>query len=280
MNNTIEPEICTEDFLILNDASFRRDNVCVVTGAGNGIGRATALAAAANQLTTVALDIDIEGGKRTEEMACHFNGRVIFIPTDVREDAQVERAIEEAAKLGSVKYLANIAGMQHVAPLDEFPMDKYDEMHKVMLRAPFYLTKLVLPHMRKSRDGTGTVGNMASIHAHVSTINKSAYNILKFAIRGLTQSIAAEGEGTIRAFSVSTGYVKTALALRQIPAHAAQRRISPERVVQDIMLGRSQAKEMMAPVDVANLFIFGFSRYARYLIGGDLLFDGGIVLTY
>lgn len=175
MNNTEEPEIRTEDLLILNDASFHRDNICVVTGAGNGIGRATALAAAANQLTTVALDIDVEGGKKTEEMARHFNGRVVFIPTDIRDDAQVVRAIGEAAKLGSIKYLANIAGMQHVAPLDQFPMDIYDLMHKVMLRGPFYLTKLVLPHMRKSKDGTGAIGNMASIHAHVSTLNKSAY---------------------------------------------------------------------------------------------------------
>ena len=74
--------------------------------------------------------------------------------------------------------------------------------------------------------------------------------------------------------------MKTALALGQIPAQATQRGITPESVVRDIMLGRSRAKEMMNPVDVANLFIFGFSRYSKYLIGGDLLFDGGAVLTY
>ena len=153
-------------------------------------------------------------------------------------------------------------------------------MQQVRLRAPFYLSRLVLPHLRRSADGTGAIGNMASIHAHVSTLNKAAYNVLKFAIRGLTQSIAAEGEGKIRAFSISTGYVKTALALEQIPAQAAQRGITPESVVRDILLGRSRAKEMMTPVKVANLFIFGFSRYAKHLIGGDLLFDGGVVLTY
>ena len=280
MTSIAEPEIRSDDFLILNDESYRPDNICVVTGAANGIGRATALAAAANGLTTVALDIDVGGGRRTEEMARQIGGRVIFIPTDLRDDRQLERAIEEAAKLGSIKYLANIAGMQHVAPLDQFPMEKYDLMQQVMLRAPFYLSRLVLPHLRRSADGTGAIGNMASIHAHVSTLNKAAYNVLKFAIRGLTQSIAAEGEGKVRAFSISTGYVRTALALGQIPAQAAQRGITPEIVVRDIMLGRSRAKEMMTPVDVANLFIFGFSRYAKYLIGGDLLFDGGVVLTY
>lgn len=121
---------------------------------------------------------------------------------------------------------------------------------------------------------------MPSAHAHVSTLNKAAYNVMKFAIRGLTQSTAAEVEGKIRAFSVSTGYVKTALALGQIPADAAQRGITPESVIRDIMLGRSRAKEMMTPVDVANLFIFGFSRHGKYLIGGGLLFDGGVVLTF
>lgn len=74
--------------------------------------------------------------------------------------------------------------------------------------------------------------------------------------------------------------MKTALVLKQIPAQAEQRGITPESVFRDIMLGRSRAKEMTTPVDAANLFIFGFSRYSKYLIGGDLLFDGGVVLTY
>jgi 3-hydroxybutyrate dehydrogenase len=74
--------------------------------------------------------------------------------------------------------------------------------------------------------------------------------------------------------------VKTPLALNQIPAQAEQRGITPEAVVTDVMMGKSRIKEMMSPIDVANLFIFGFSRFAKYLIGGDLLFDGGMVLTY
>jgi 3-hydroxybutyrate dehydrogenase len=121
---------------------------------------------------------------------------------------------------------------------------------------------------------------MASIHAHISTINKSVYNITKFGLRALTQSIAAEGAGKIRSFSISTGFVKTALALKQIPAQAEQRGITPEEVVRDVMMGSSRVKEMMSPIEVANLFIFGFSRHAKYLIAGDLLFDGGTVRTY
>jgi 3-hydroxybutyrate dehydrogenase len=149
-----------------------------------------------------------------------------------------------------------------------------------MLRAPFYLSKLIIPHIKKSRNGSGAIGNMASIHAHICTVNKPVYNITKFGLRALTQSIAAEGQGKIRSFSVSTGFVKTALALKQIPMQAKQRGITPKEVVQEVMLGNSRVKEMMTPVEVANLFIFGFSRFAKYLVGGDLLFDGGMVLTY
>ncbi len=99
-------------------------------------------------------------------------------------------------------------------------------------------------------------------------------------MRALTQSIAAEGNGKIRSFSVSTNFVKTPLALKQIPAQAQQRGITPEEVVRDVMMGRSRIKEMMSPIEAGNLFVFGFSRFATYLNGGDLLFDGGAVLTY
>jgi 3-hydroxybutyrate dehydrogenase len=103
---------------------------------------------------------------------------------------------------------------------------------------------------------------------------------MKFGLRALTQSIAAEGMGEIRSFSISTGFVKTALALKQIPSQAKQRGITPEEVVEKVMLGNSRVKEMMTPIEVGNLFMFGFSRFAKYLTGGDLLFDGGMVLTY
>ena len=134
--------------------------------------------------------------------------------------------------------------------------------------------------MRKSADGIGVIGNMSSVHGHICTKNKPVYNITKFGLRALSQSISAEGNGSIRSFTISTGYVKTPLALNQIPAQAKQRGISQDEVVRDVMMGMSRIKEMMTPIEVANLFLFGFSKFAKYLIGGDLLFDGGMVLTY
>lgn len=275
-----EPEIRQIDILEVSDADFNIDHVCIVTGAGSGLGRATAIAASVNHLMTVGLDLDAAAGEKTQAMARKMGGQMIFIKADLTRDSDMDYAVQEAAKLGHIRYLANIAGIQHIDSIENFPMAKYDQMMGIMLRAPFYLSKLVIPHFKKTDDGKGVIGNMSSVHGHICTFNKPAYNITKFGLRGLTQSIAAEGEGKIRAFTVSTGYVKTALALNQIQAQAELRHITPEDVVRDVMMGKSRIKEMMSPVEVANLFILGFSRFATYLNGGDLLFDGGMALTY
>jgi 3-hydroxybutyrate dehydrogenase len=275
-----EPEITREQVLVLKDDNFTVGNVCIVTGAGTGIGRATAIAAAVNNLMTVGLDINEKEGKKTQKMARDMGGQMIFIKADLSKDEEIIQAVADAAKLGAIKFVANIAGIQHIDAIDNFPMEKYDVMQRLMLRAPFLISKLTIPHMRRSDNGEGVIGHMASIHAHICTKNKPVYNITKFGLRALAQSISAEGEGHIRSFTISTAFIKTPLALNQIPAQAAQRGITQEEVVRDVMLGKSRLKEMMDPIDVANLFLFGFSRHARFLIGGDLLFDGGVVLTY
>jgi len=275
-----EPQIKKEDIFKIADENFNIQNVCIVTGAGSGIGRATAISAAVNNLITVGLDIDEAAGQKTQTLARELGGQMIFIKTDLTKEGDMDHAVTEAAKLGNIRYLANIAGIQHIDSVENFPMAKYDLMMAIMLRAPFYLSKLVTPYLKKNSDGKGVIGNMSSVHGHICTLNKPVYNITKFGLRGLAQSIAAEGEGKIRSFTVSTGYVKTQLALNQIQAQAEQRHITAEEVVRNVMMGKSRVKEMMSPIEVGNLFILGFSRFATYLNGGDLLFDGGMVLTY
>jgi 3-hydroxybutyrate dehydrogenase len=268
--------------LFVDDDHFHGDTVCLVTGGGSGIGRATTLATAANGLTAVATDIDEDGLAEVEATAAELDldGSVETVAGDLADDGDIDHIVEAAASHGTIRYLANIAGLQHIDAIEDFPMEKYDQMHDVMLRAPLALSQRVIPHIRGTDDGVGAIGNMASVHGHYVTSDKVAYNVSKFGLRGLTQSIAAEGGDGLRGFSISTGYVKTPLVVNQIPDTAEQRGISVDEVIDDVMLGQARVKEMMDPVDVANLFVFGFSGHADHLNGGDLLFDGGMTTTY
>jgi 3-hydroxybutyrate dehydrogenase len=279
-SNIAEPTVAPNEILLLKDEHFIPSNVCLVTGAGSGIGRAVCIAATANGLRVAGVDINPAGLRETEERCGEFGTGLRTIVADLTRDADVERAVGEAASMGAIRYLANIAGIQYISSLEEFPMDKYDLMQKLMLRAPFLLSKLCIPHMKGNADGVGVIGNMASMQSHISTVNKPAYNALKFGLRGLTQSISAEGQGRIRSFSVSPSFVKTPMTVGQVHSNAVRRGISDEEMVRDVILGRQRIKEIMNPIEVANLFLFGFSRFARFLFGADLLFDGGAVLTY
>ena len=274
------PNLTADNVLRVDDDRFDRESVAVVTGAASGIGRATGVALAVNGLTVVATDVDESGLEATRDRAreCDAAGEVRPVAGDLTDDAAIERIVETAADAGDLRFLANVAGLQHVAPVEAFPAEQYDRMQRVMLRAPTLLAKHAFPHVRES--GGGAVGNMASIHGRYTTSDKVAYNVCKFGIRGLTQSLAAEGGGDVRAFSVSTGYVSTPLVTGQIPETAARRGLTEREVVEDVMLGQSRVKRMMSPVEVANLFVFGFSSHARHLNGGDLLFDGGVTTTY
>jgi len=274
------PDLTAETVMTVDDDRYAPGSVALVTGAASGIGRAVAVALAANDCTVAATDIDADGLAGTVERGAELGteGEIHPVEGDLTADQDIERMVAAAAELGDLQFLANVAGLQHVAPIEEFPVDQYDRMQQVMLRAPTLLAKHAVPHMREA--GGGVVGNMASVHGHVTTSDKVAYNVCKFGIRGLTQSLAAEGDGEVRAFSVSTGYVSTPLVTDQIPDTAEQRGITEREVVEDVMLGQSRTKRLMSPVEVANLFVFGFSRHASHLNGGDLLFDGGMTTTY
>ncbi len=281
-NERVEPPVIgPDDPLVLDDDRFHPGNVCLVTGAASGIGRAVALVAAANGLTVVGADVDTDGlaetGQRVDEL--DVPGVHHGVETDLTDDAAVESLVETAREHGRVTFLANVAGLQHVAPVSEFPMDEFDRLHQVMVRAPVLLSKLCVPLLREN-DHRGVIANMASVHGHYVTADKVAYNVSKFGVRGLTNSLAAESDGDFRAFSVSTGYVKTPLVTDQIPDTARQRGISVDEVIEDVMLGQARSTEMMDPVEVANQFLYGFSAYAAHLNGADVLHDDGMVNTY
>jgi len=275
-------EITREDLLELDDPAYAPENVALVTGGASGIGRATALAFAANGLTVVATDRDEDGLAEVQERATDLDlpGAVGTVVGDLTVDADLEHIVDAAADHGNVRYLANIAGLQTISPIESFPIEKYDLMHDVMQRAPLVLAKHCMPHFRDTPDGKGVVGNMCSVHGHVVTRDKVAYNTTKFGLRGLTQSIAAEGEGDVRAFTVSTGYVKTALVAKQLPDTAERRGITVDEVVEQVMLGHTRANEMLEPYEVGNLYVMGCSHHSKHLNGGDMTHEGGMSRTY
>ncbi|WP_255152758.1 SDR family oxidoreductase [Halorarius halobius] len=277
-----QPDMTTDDLLVIDDPHFDPDTVAVVTGAASGIGQATAVALAANGLSVVGADIDEDGLEQTVNLADDLDasGTIHPVPTDLTDDADVEAMIDTAADYGELRYVANVAGMQHIASISEFPMEKYDLLLDIMLRAPFLTAKLATPRIRDTDDGVGAIGNMSSVHGHYATQDKPAYITAKHGLHGLTRSIAAEGGGTLRGFSVSVGYVLTPLMVNQIEDTAEERGISEQEVVEDVMLGQARTKEMMMPAEVANLFVFGFSGHGKHLNGGDLLWDGGYTTTY
>jgi 3-hydroxybutyrate dehydrogenase len=147
--------------LIVKDKYFHRKNVAVVTGASSGVGRATAVALAVNGLTVVGMDIAEEGGNETAKMAAKLGGKVVFIKGDLTKDEEIEEGVRQAAQCGSIKFLANIAGIQHIDSIDNFPMSTYDLMMNIMLRAPFYLSKLCIPHIKRVKMASVPLGTCA-----------------------------------------------------------------------------------------------------------------------
>jgi len=280
--NLTPPELTRDDLLLVEDPRFTAETVALVTGAASGIGQATAVALAANGLTVVGADIDAEGLRGTSDLAEDIgaDGTIEAVETDLTDDKDIAAVVEAAADLGTLRYVANIAGMQHIDSIAEFPTEKYDLLQNVMVRAPFLTAKESIPHIEATDDGVGAIANMSSVHGHYATERKPAYITAKHAITGLTRSIAAEGNGSLRGFSVSVGYVLTPLMIDQIEDTADQRGLSKQEVVEDVMLGQARTTDLMMPVEVANLFVFGFSSHARHLNGGDLLFDGGYTKTY
>ena len=241
----------------------------------------TALALAANGLTVVGTDRDEEGLQEVVSKAgdLDLSGTVETVTANLTDDDDLHRIVDEAATYGDIQYLANIAGLQTISPIAEFPIEKYDLMHDVMQRAPLVLTKHCMPHF-EAAEGTGVVGNMCSVHGHIVTRDKVAYNTTKFGLRGLTQSIAAEGGENVRAFTLSTAYVKTDLVAKQLPDTADRRGLTVDEVVRDVMLAKTRVKEMMEPYEVANLYVMGFSEHSKHLNGGDMRHEGGMSLTY
>ena len=244
--------------------------VAIVTGAASGIGLACAERLAADGMQVVLADVSEKAGK---EHAQRLGGT--FVGADLSTRAGC-RALADAALQahGSVHVLVNNAGFQHVAPIEDFPEEQWQRMIALMLTAPFLLTRYCWPAMKRQK--WGRVVNIASIHALVASPFKAGYISAKHGLVGLTRTAALEGgEHGITVNAICPAYVRTPLIDSQIADQAKANSMSPDEVIEKIMLAPAAVKRLIEPREVADFVAYLCGEAAGTITGAALSMDLG-----
>ena len=248
----------------------------VVTGSTSGIGLAIATAFAAKGDNVVingfgeAADID------TIRLKLEFAGnKVVYHPADMTKPTEIADLIgTAAATFGGIDVLVNNAGIQHVAPIEDFPIDKWDQIIAINLSSTFHTMRAAIPFMKDNRHGR--IVNIASAHALVASPFKSAYVAAKHGILGLTKTAALElAEFGVTVNAVCPGYVLTPLVARQIPDTAKARGMTEEQVKTEVLLKAQPTREFVKAEEIAALALYLASDEARQVTGTHVSIDGG-----
>jgi 3-hydroxybutyrate dehydrogenase len=244
--------------------------VAIITGGAGGIGRAigAALRRAGHQI--VVADRYADAAQR---VAGELGG--LAIEVELAESASCCALVEQTvAHFGRVDMLINNAGYQHIAPIEEFPEDVWNNMLAVMLTAPFLLTKAVWPHMKAQR--WGRIVNLGSIHSVRASPFKVGYITAKHGLLGLTRTAAREGgEVGITVNAILPSYVRTSLVEGQIADQARTRNLSPDEVVEKVFLAQAAIKRLIEPDEVGALVAYLCSDAAAPITGVDWPIDVG-----
>jgi 3-hydroxybutyrate dehydrogenase len=235
----------------------------LVTGAASGIGEACARRLADAGASVTALDLD---GAGAERVAGEIGGRAVQADLS---DPEVVRGLEV-----DVDILVNNAGLQHVAPLHEFPPERFSLIVSVMLEAPFRLIRAALPWMYAR--GYGRVINVSSVHGLRASPFKAAYVAAKHGLEGLSKVVALEGgPHGVTSNCICPAFVRTPLVEGQIADQARAHGISPEEVVENVLLAKPAIKRLIEPGEVAEIAAFLCSPEASFVNGASLPLDGG-----
>ena len=251
----------------------------LVTGSTSGIGRGIA-----EHLASLGANVVLNGfGDASEidalrmEMGKTYGVQVRYDGADLSQQGQIEAMMGKAlAEFGSVDILVNNAGIQFVAPVDEFPVDKWNAILAINLSATFHTVRLTLPAMKAKK--WGRIINIASAHALVASPYKSAYVAAKHGIAGFTKTVALEvAEQGITMNAICPGYVWTPLVEKQIPDTAKARGVTNQQVIDDVLLKAQPTKQFVTVDQVARFTAFLAGDAAASITGGVLPIDGGWV---
>jgi len=254
-----------------------KGKTALVTGSTSGIGLGIAkrLATEGAQLVLNGFGDAAEIERLRAELAKECGVTVAYDGADMSRPEAIEAMLQRAInRFGAVDLLINNAGIQHVAPVDEFPVDKWNAIIAINLSAAFHTTRAALGAMKARR--WGRIVNIASAHALVASPFKSAYVAAKHGIAGFTKAVALEvAEHGITVNAVCPGYVRTPLVERQIPDTAKARGISEQAVIRDVLLAAQPTRQFVTVEQVAALTAFLCSEAAASVTGAVLPIDGG-----
>jgi 3-hydroxybutyrate dehydrogenase len=260
-----------------DDQAGLKGRAAVVTGSTSGIGQALAHALAA-----AGADVVLNGlGEASQiehdraALAEAWGVRVLYHPADMTRPAEIADMIKFAhGKFRRLDVLVNNAGVQHVSPIEDFPVERWDQIIAINLTSAFHTIRAAVPIMKAQK--AGRIVNIASAHALVASPFKAAYVAAKHGLLGLTRTVALEvAVDGVTCNAICPGYVKTALVEAQIADQATARKMTPEQVMRDVILAAQPTKRFVEFHELAGLLLYLVSDLGGSVNGVAVSIDGG-----